>query len=170
MDGGEQSVEKKVCRSFRAPRDRPEKIELQRPDELRVVEIDIARAGEARCRRQRVRIVSRLRVTTHAVGLDADVVRRRAAGRVEAGARIGQILRGEGRLDPRIVGIDGGTGILAGDGALTYGLEKILEVYYDFQLWKGIHAMLDYQFVSDPAYNQDRGPINVLGARFHAEF
>ena len=27
----------------------------------------------------------------------------------------------------------GGTGILAGDGALTYGLEKIAEVYYDFR-------------------------------------
>jgi high affinity Mn2+ porin len=64
----------------------------------------------------------------------------------------------------------GGTGILGGDGNLNYGLEKIVEVYYDFQIWKGIHAELDYQFVSNPAYNRDRGPVSVFGARFHVEF
>ena len=30
----------------------------------------------------------------------------------------------------------GGTGILAGDGRLYYGWEKILETYYDFKIWK----------------------------------
>jgi high affinity Mn2+ porin len=64
----------------------------------------------------------------------------------------------------------GGTGILAGDGALNYCLEKVFETYYDFQICKGIHGTLDYQFVSDPAFNQDRGPIHVFGARIHAEF
>ena len=64
----------------------------------------------------------------------------------------------------------GGVGILAGDGQLNYGLEKILETYYDFQIWKGIHGALDYQFVSDPAYNRDRGPVSVLGVRLHLEF
>ena len=34
----------------------------------------------------------------------------------------------------------GGTGILAGDGNLNYGWEKILETYYDFKIWKTIHA------------------------------
>jgi high affinity Mn2+ porin len=63
----------------------------------------------------------------------------------------------------------GGTGILAGDGTLTYGLEKILEVYYDFHVWKTAHLTLDYQYVIDPAYNQDRGPVSVLGARLHWE-
>lgn len=64
----------------------------------------------------------------------------------------------------------GGTGILAGDGRLTYGLEKIIETYYDFQIWKTVHGALDYQFISDPAYNRDRGPVSVLGARLHWSF
>ena len=62
---------------------------------------------------------------------------------------------------------DGGLGILAGDGNLTYGWEKIVETYYDFQIWKTLHGALDYQFISDPAYNQARGPVSVLGARLH---
>ena len=64
----------------------------------------------------------------------------------------------------------GGTGILAGDGNLNYGWEKILETYYDCQIWKTVHAALDYQFVTDPAFNRDRGPVSILGARFHWEF
>jgi high affinity Mn2+ porin len=61
----------------------------------------------------------------------------------------------------------GGTGILAGDGNLSYGLEKIVETYYDFQIRQKLHGALDYQFVTDPAFNRARGPVNVFGARFH---
>ncbi len=64
----------------------------------------------------------------------------------------------------------GGTGILAGDGNLNYGWEKILETYYDFGIWKTVHASLDYQFIADPAFNRDRGPVSVFGARLHWEF
>jgi high affinity Mn2+ porin len=64
----------------------------------------------------------------------------------------------------------GGTGILAGDGALTYGLEEILETYYDFNVWKTIHVSLDYQFINHPAFNRDRGPVSVLSARLHWVF
>jgi high affinity Mn2+ porin len=64
----------------------------------------------------------------------------------------------------------GGTGILAGDGNLSYGLEKILETYYDVAVWKTIHVALDYQFITDPAFNRDRGPVSVIGARLHWEF
>lgn len=64
----------------------------------------------------------------------------------------------------------GGTGILAGDGNLSYGLEKILETYYDCGVWKTIHVTLDYQFVIDPAFNRDRGPVSVLAGRLHWEF
>jgi high affinity Mn2+ porin len=64
----------------------------------------------------------------------------------------------------------GGTGILAGDGALSYGLEKVLETYYDAQVWKTVHVALDYQFIADPAYNRDRGPVSVIAARLHWEF
>ena len=64
----------------------------------------------------------------------------------------------------------GGTGILAGDGNLNYGWEKILETYYDFKIWKTLHTSLDYQFIDNPAFNQDRGPVSVFGARAHWEF
>jgi high affinity Mn2+ porin len=64
----------------------------------------------------------------------------------------------------------GGTGILAGDGSLNYSWEKILETYCDCQLWKTIHASLDYQFVANPAFNSARGPVSVFGARLHWEF
>lgn len=64
----------------------------------------------------------------------------------------------------------GGTGILAGDGALDYGLEKSLETYYDCAVWQTLHAALDYQFIEDPAFNRDRGPVSVFAARIHWEF
>lgn len=64
----------------------------------------------------------------------------------------------------------GGTGILAGDGALNYGLEDAVETYYDFQIWKTLHGALDYQFVVNPAFNKDRGPVSVFSARLHWEF
>ncbi len=64
---------------------------------------------------------------------------------------------------------EGGLGILAGDGALNYGVEKSLEAYYDFQVWRTVHATLDYQFIADPAFNGDRGPVSVFGARLHWE-
>ena len=63
----------------------------------------------------------------------------------------------------------GGTDMLDGDGALSYGREKVLETYYDFQIWKTVHAALDYQFISNPAFNRDRGPVSVFGARLHWE-
>jgi high affinity Mn2+ porin len=64
----------------------------------------------------------------------------------------------------------GGTGILAGDGGLRYALEDVVEIYYDFDIWKSVHAALDYQFVMNPAFNRDRGPVSVFGARMHWEF
>jgi hypothetical protein len=63
----------------------------------------------------------------------------------------------------------GGLGVLAGDGALAYGWEQVLETNYDFQLWNTVHATLDYQFVDHPAFNRDRGPVLVFGARLHWE-
>jgi high affinity Mn2+ porin len=64
----------------------------------------------------------------------------------------------------------GGTCILAGGGNLSYALEKIMEAYYDVQIWKTLHGALDYQFISDPAFNRARGPVSVLGARLHWSF
>jgi len=64
----------------------------------------------------------------------------------------------------------GGTDMLDGDGALNYDPEKVLEIYYDFHIWKTIHITPDYQFVTNPAFNRDRGPVSIFGARLHWEF
>ena len=65
----------------------------------------------------------------------------------------------------------GGIGILVGDGRLPhYASETVLETYYDAQVVKGLHAALDYQFIANPAYNSDRGPVSVFGVRVHGEF
>jgi high affinity Mn2+ porin len=64
----------------------------------------------------------------------------------------------------------GGTGILDGDGALNYGLEKVLETYYDCKISKRLHAAVDYQFIANPAFNRARGPVSVFGTRLHWEF
>lgn len=64
----------------------------------------------------------------------------------------------------------GGTGILAGDGALNYGNEKLLETYYDFKVSKNLRAAVDYQFIDDPVFNRARGPVSVFGSRLHWEF
>jgi high affinity Mn2+ porin len=65
----------------------------------------------------------------------------------------------------------GGLGLLIGDGRLTRSAdETVVEAYYDAQLIKGINAALDYQFIANPAYNAERGPISVLGFRLHGEF
>ena len=63
----------------------------------------------------------------------------------------------------------GGLGILDGDGALSYGSEKVMETYYDFPIWEPVHMAVDYQFVSNPAFNRDRGPVSVFLGRLHWE-
>jgi high affinity Mn2+ porin len=65
----------------------------------------------------------------------------------------------------------GGYGFIIGDGKLThYGAETIGEVYYSIQLAKSLWFSMDYQYVQNPAYNRDRGPVNVWGARAHVKF
>ncbi len=64
----------------------------------------------------------------------------------------------------------GGLGILIGDGRLDrYAREDIAEAYYSAALWDHIGATFDVQFVENPAYNADRGPVPVLGLRLHGE-
>lgn len=63
----------------------------------------------------------------------------------------------------------GGYGFMIGDGTLRYGLEEIFEAFYETQLAPTIWITLDYQFIVNPAYNKDRGPVHVLGARMHVE-
>jgi high affinity Mn2+ porin len=78
------------------------------------------------------------------------------------------VMNGISRANQRFLNA-GGTGILDGDGALSYGWEEVLETYYDWTVWKSLHFALDYQFVANPAFNRDRGPVNILGSRLHIE-
>jgi high affinity Mn2+ porin len=65
----------------------------------------------------------------------------------------------------------GGLGIVIGDGALPHpGPEQILEAYYRYHLSSLWHVTLDYQFVNNPAYNRDRGPVSIIATRLHADF
>lgn len=64
----------------------------------------------------------------------------------------------------------GGYGFLIGDGQLNYGRENILEAYYSIQVQKHISISPDYQFVSHPGYNKDRGPVHIVALRVHAAF
>ncbi|RAI33593.1 carbohydrate porin [Rhodoplanes serenus] len=64
----------------------------------------------------------------------------------------------------------GGLTAILGDGKLPNpGLEKIVEVYYSLPVasWR---VTLDYQFIANPAYNTDRGPVSIFGTRLRTAF
>ncbi len=62
----------------------------------------------------------------------------------------------------------GGLGILIGDGTLArYGSERIVEIYYDAAVTDGFAVTADYQWIANPAYSLDRGPVSILGIRLH---
>ena len=66
---------------------------------------------------------------------------------------------------------DGGYGFLIGDGKLNYAPEMIAEIYYKINAYQHKFWLSpDYQFIINPAYNKDRGPVNVFGIRAHVEF
>ena len=65
----------------------------------------------------------------------------------------------------------GGLGILIGDDQLPNpGLERIIEAYYSYALTPSTRLTFDYQFIANPAYNKDRGPVSVFGGRVHTQF
>ncbi len=64
----------------------------------------------------------------------------------------------------------GGLGFLLGDGRLDYGRENILESYYTLHVWRGIYLGPGVQYIVNPGYNRDRGPVVVPTFRAHAEF
>lgn len=71
----------------------------------------------------------------------------------------------------------GGSGFLLGDGRLDYAREKILETYYRASwTWScgqaELHAQLtpDFQYIRNPGFNQDRGPVRLYALRLHLEY
>jgi hypothetical protein len=66
----------------------------------------------------------------------------------------------------RMGGVDG----FIGDGNINAATESVLEAFYSFNLVNAVWLSADYQHITNPAFNADRGPVEVFGARIHAEF
>jgi len=65
----------------------------------------------------------------------------------------------------------GGLGVLVGDGKLPHpGPEKVLESYYSIGVFSWAQLSADYQYVKNPAYNRDRGPVSIWAVRLHMQF
>ncbi len=64
----------------------------------------------------------------------------------------------------------GGVGFIIGDGRLNYGLEQILETYYRVQIGKYVQVSPDFQYIQNPGYNRDRGPIAVYSLRLRVSY
>jgi carbohydrate-selective porin OprB len=71
----------------------------------------------------------------------------------------------------------GGSGFLLGDGRLDYAHEQIFEAYYRAQwAWTLGPAPLrlqlspDFQYVHNPGFNRDRGPVRFYALRLHLEY
>ncbi len=63
-------------------------------------------------------------------------------------------------------GIDG----FIGDGKINYHPEQVVDLYYQCHVFKSTWLSLDYQHLANPAYNADRGPVDIYGGRVHFEF
>ena len=63
-------------------------------------------------------------------------------------------------------GVDG----FIGDGYLRRSAEGVADGFYSVNLLKAVWLSADYQFLWNPGFNADRGPVHILGARVHAEF
>jgi carbohydrate-selective porin OprB len=71
----------------------------------------------------------------------------------------------------------GGSGFLLGDGRLNYAHEQIVESYYRAQwTWGEGSAALrvqfgpDLQYIRNPGFNRDRGPVRFYALRLHLEY
>jgi high affinity Mn2+ porin len=65
----------------------------------------------------------------------------------------------------------GGLGFALGDGALSYGPEKIMECYYNcpIPIHTGFYGAFDVQYIDNPGFNRARGPVVIPGMRIHVE-
>lgn len=63
-------------------------------------------------------------------------------------------------------GVDG----FVGDGTINRGAETVIEYFYSVNLFKALWFTGDIQYITNPGFNKDRGPVTIYGARAHAEF
>ena len=66
----------------------------------------------------------------------------------------------------RMGGIDG----FIGDGTIRQAMESVVDAFYSVNVANAVWLSVDYQHITNPAFNADRGPVDVFGARVHAEF
>jgi len=71
----------------------------------------------------------------------------------------------------------GGAGFLLGDGRLGYAHEQIFETYYragwSWMLGSAplrLQLSPDFQYVQNPGFNRDRGPVRFYAIRLHLEY
>jgi hypothetical protein len=72
----------------------------------------------------------------------------------------------------------GGLGFFLGDGTLNYGAERVLETWYRIALPDVATRLgrvqsavsIGWQHITNPGYNQDRGPVQTYSLRWHSEF
>ena len=63
-------------------------------------------------------------------------------------------------------GVDG----FVGDGHLKVAPEYVAEAFYSVNVLNPLWISADYQYLVNPAFNADRGPVHIIGGRAHAEF
>jgi hypothetical protein len=66
----------------------------------------------------------------------------------------------------RMGGIDG----FIGDGNIHQATEVDIEVFYSLNFLHAFWLTGDYQRIWNPAFNADRGPVNVFGLRLHGQY
>ena len=63
-------------------------------------------------------------------------------------------------------GVDG----FIGDGKINYQPEQVVDLYYQCHIFSSTWVALDYQHIANPAFNADRGPLDIYSAKIHFEF
>lgn len=92
--------------------------------------------------------------------------------------RVGGALSAGGMSAPhRAYLAAGGYGFTLGDGRLNYAHEEVVEVYYRAQWsWTVFTAPIrlqlspDIQYIQNPGFNLDRGPVRIYSVRLHLEY
>ncbi|MDB5216178.1 MAG: carbohydrate porin [Myxococcaceae bacterium] len=63
-------------------------------------------------------------------------------------------------------GVDG----FIGDGHIRQAAETVIDAFYSVNIASSVWLSADYQRLWNPAFNADRGPVDIFGTRVHAEF
>jgi high affinity Mn2+ porin len=84
-------------------------------------------------------------------------------------AGIGTNLGWISNIHAKYLGMGGIDGFI-GDGAITAGAEKSLDLFYSANFGRVYWLSGDYQHITNPGFNAARGPVNVFTVRIHGEF